>query len=361
MGIDYSKTRNLNMKLHITAGLSVLVQQAAARGATSLPPSRQWTCSGGPEPNNGVEWNGVNGGEVCQPDSHSGNINFVITDWGGVSQWPGAYASNSLEAHKAVIGNSNICSANRDMVHALNDDIWTSYPSILSAGAQTFEYSASVSHPAAYLEYFITKSGWEPSGDVSFDDLEAEPFCSHSDFTMENFNEFDCEVPARDGQHVIFGIWQRSDTPEAFYSCSDVIFENVPVTDAEVTTQEATTQEATTQQATSQEATTQEVIITTSEAVETTEEPDSPWIKRCNCDGGVAAVGFFCPSHGAEKCLSCHSGYRKTGNTCTKNNCQCENGYPAVGDLCLQDGGWNCVWCEFGYILNVITHKCEKL
>merc|ERR1712110_1263026 len=333
-----------NMKLYITAGLSILVHRANARGATSHPPSRQWTCSGGPEPNNGVKWNGVNGGEVCQLDAHSDNINFIITDWGGVSQYPGAYQSSSLDAHKAVIGNSNICSANREMREALDDDIWTGYPSAISAGHSKFEYAASSPHPAAYLEFFITKNGWQPAGELSFDDLEEEPFCSYKDFEMESVNEFDCEVPERDGQHVIFAVWQRSDTPEAFYSCSDVIFEEEEAT----TTAEATTAEATTAEA-------------TTAAAETTEEPDSPWIKRCTCDGGVAAVGFFCPAHGVEKFITCHSGYRKTGNTCTKNNCQCENGYAAVGDLCLKDGGWNCVWCEFGYILNVITHKCQKL
>merc|ERR1711976_47118 len=267
---DYSITRNLNMKLYITAGLSVLVQQAAARGATSFPPSRQWTCSGGPQPNNGVQWNGVNGGEVCQPDSHSGNINFVITDWGGVSQWPGAYESDSLDAHEAVIGNSNICSANRTMLRALNEDVWASYPSTISAGVQKFEYAASSPHPAAYLQFFVTKDGWQPNGDVQFDDLEAAPFCSHNDFEMESITEFDCEVPAKNGQHVVFAIWQRSDTPEAFYSCSDVIFEVEPTTTEEITTEQATT---TVEATTTQEATTT-LEVTTSEAATTTTEQD---------------------------------------------------------------------------------------
>ncbi|MFD0344439.1 LAETG motif-containing sortase-dependent surface protein, partial [Streptomyces sp. NPDC127117] len=31
-------------------------------------------------------------------------------------------------------------------------------------------------------------------------------------------------VPARSGRHLIYSIWQRSDSPEAFYTCSDVVF-----------------------------------------------------------------------------------------------------------------------------------------
>src|SRR5699024_4230518 len=28
----------------------------------------------------------------------------------------------------------------------------------------------------------------------------------------------------KDGRHLIYAIWQRTDSPEAFYSCSDVVF-----------------------------------------------------------------------------------------------------------------------------------------
>lgn len=42
---------------------------------------------------------------------------------------------------------------------------------------------------------------------------------------MENGDYvFDGDVPARSGRHLIYSIWQRSDSPEAFYTCSDVVF-----------------------------------------------------------------------------------------------------------------------------------------
>ncbi|MGW4801835.1 lytic polysaccharide monooxygenase, partial [Nonomuraea sp. NPDC004297] len=38
------------------------------------------------------------------------------------------------------------------------------------------------------------------------------------DYTMT------AKLPSRQGRHLIYAIWQRSDSPEAFYSCSDVVF-----------------------------------------------------------------------------------------------------------------------------------------
>lgn len=31
-------------------------------------------------------------------------------------------------------------------------------------------------------------------------------------------------MPAKSGRHLVYSIWQRSDSPEAFYTCSDVVF-----------------------------------------------------------------------------------------------------------------------------------------
>ncbi|WP_196778198.1 cellulose binding domain-containing protein, partial [Lentzea aerocolonigenes] len=32
------------------------------------------------------------------------------------------------------------------------------------------------------------------------------------------------KLPNKSGRHIIYSLWQRSDSPEAFYSCSDVVF-----------------------------------------------------------------------------------------------------------------------------------------
>lgn len=46
-----------------------------------------------------------------------------------------------------------------------------------------------------------------------------DPSLSGSAYTMT------ARLPSgKSGRHLIYAIWQRSDSPEAFYSCSDVIF-----------------------------------------------------------------------------------------------------------------------------------------
>lgn len=41
---------------------------------------------------------------------------------------------------------------------------------------------------------------------------------------MDGSYVFDGTVPARAGRQLIYTVWQRSDSPEAFYACSDVVF-----------------------------------------------------------------------------------------------------------------------------------------
>src|SRR5690606_23833272 len=38
------------------------------------------------------------------------------------------------------------------------------------------------------------------------------------------FYTFTGTLPERSGKQVLYAVWQRSDSPEAFYSCSDVTF-----------------------------------------------------------------------------------------------------------------------------------------
>ncbi|WP_372504736.1 lytic polysaccharide monooxygenase [Streptomyces lavenduligriseus] len=38
------------------------------------------------------------------------------------------------------------------------------------------------------------------------------------------FSTFTGTLPERSGRHLLYAVWQRSDSPEAFYSCSDVDF-----------------------------------------------------------------------------------------------------------------------------------------
>merc|ERR1712157_514025 len=84
-----------------------------------------------------------------------------------------------------------------------------------------------------YVDSYITKNGLNIANinrELTWEDFEETPFCRFNemtgltDFRSSNFNEFDCTIPDdRVGSHVIFQVWQRDDSPEAFYSCADVV------------------------------------------------------------------------------------------------------------------------------------------
>ncbi|WP_084618005.1 lytic polysaccharide monooxygenase [Jonesia quinghaiensis] len=90
----------------------------------------------------------------------------------------------------------------------------------------TFRYAATVPHPGWWYQY-ITKEGWDPSQPLAWDDLELfdevlDPPIVNGPTGPEY--QWDATLPERSGQHLIFSIWERTDSPESFYNCSDVVF-----------------------------------------------------------------------------------------------------------------------------------------
>ena len=57
------------------------------------------------------------------------------------------------------------------------------------------------------------KSGWDSSAKLKWQDLEETPFCRKAGDIggMSNHETFDCDVPARSGNHIIYVVWQRAD------------------------------------------------------------------------------------------------------------------------------------------------------
>jgi chitin-binding protein len=74
----------------------------------------------------------------------------------------------------------------------------------------------------------VTRDGWSPSQPLRWGDVD--PFCARGPVPLDidaqgrSVYRLACDLPDRSGRHVIFATWQRADSPEAFYSCSDVEF-----------------------------------------------------------------------------------------------------------------------------------------
>ncbi|MEV8528577.1 lytic polysaccharide monooxygenase [Streptomyces sp. NPDC052000] len=182
---------------------------AAAHGSMTDPVSRVSACyAEGPESPRSA---------ACKAAvAASGPQAFY--DWNAVNM------ANAAGRSKQIVPDGKLCSAGNDKYRGL-DLARADWPATkLSAGSHTFHYKGTAPHKGSF-ELYITKDGYDPSKPLKWSDLETTPFAKVTDPPMRNGDYvFDGKIPARSGRHLIYSIWQRSDSPEAFYTCSDVVF-----------------------------------------------------------------------------------------------------------------------------------------
>jgi chitin-binding protein len=83
-------------------------------------------------------------------------------------------------------------------------------------------WTLNAPHATKYYRFYLTKEGFDPGRPLRWDDLEL----IHDSGARKaaRVDRFTVDVPQRTGRHILYTVWQRSDSPEAFYSCSDVVF-----------------------------------------------------------------------------------------------------------------------------------------
>ncbi|MFJ7988291.1 lytic polysaccharide monooxygenase [Streptomyces sp. NPDC096351] len=138
--------------------------------------------------------------------------------------WNAVNIANAAGKHRDLIPDGKLCSAGNDKYRGL-DLARADWPaSALASGAHTFRYKGTAPHRGSF-ELYVTKDGYDPSKPLKWSDLEDKPFATVTDPRMESGDYvFQGTVPKKSGRHLIYSIWQRSDSPEAFYTCSDVVF-----------------------------------------------------------------------------------------------------------------------------------------
>ncbi|APJ03715.1 lytic polysaccharide monooxygenase [Silvanigrella aquatica] len=129
--------------------------------------------------------------------------------------------------HEGVIPDSQLCSAGRKKYSGLDlprTDWVATDISPNAEGKLDFTYLAAAPHATKYFEFYITKDSYNPSLPLKWSDLEDKPFCVINSVKLENKRyKMSCPYPkGKPGKKVIYNIWQRSDSPEAFYACIDV-------------------------------------------------------------------------------------------------------------------------------------------
>ncbi|MFD6620075.1 lytic polysaccharide monooxygenase, partial [Streptomyces albidoflavus] len=190
--------------------LTLSTTPAAAHGTLGDPASRVAACyaEGAENPTSAA----------CKAAVAAGGTQ-ALYDWNGIRD--GAAGGKSRER----IPDGKLCSANSEEFKGM-DLARTDWPATqVSAGSYTFKYKVTAQHKGTFNLY-LTKQGYDASKPLAWSDLDLEhPVATKTDPTAEGgFYTFTGTLPERTGRQLIYGIWQRSDSPEAFYSCSDVTY-----------------------------------------------------------------------------------------------------------------------------------------
>lgn len=183
---------------------------ASAHGSMGDPVSRVAQCyAEGPESPRSA---------ACKAAVAAGGTQ-ALYDWNGVR------IGDAGGRHQELIADGKLCSAGNEAFKGL-DLARADWPATsVSSGSYTFKYRVTAPHKGTFKVY-ITKPGYDPSQPLAWDDLDlANPVATSTDPAASGgFYTFGGTLPERSGKQLLYAVWQRSDSPEAFYSCSDVTF-----------------------------------------------------------------------------------------------------------------------------------------
>ncbi|MEU5161050.1 lytic polysaccharide monooxygenase [Streptomyces sp. NPDC020875] len=170
---------------------------ANSHGYTESPISRQKLCANGTVKNCGsIQW---------EPQSVEGLKGF-----------PAAGPADGA-----------ICAGGNGRFSELDDPRGGAWPATkVNSGSFTFSWRFTARHRATDFKYFITKQGWDPNSKVTRASLDSQPFLTvpYGGVQPPETLSHTGTLPSRSGKHVIVAVWTVYDTPNAFYSCSDVQF-----------------------------------------------------------------------------------------------------------------------------------------
>ncbi|MGW6934382.1 lytic polysaccharide monooxygenase auxiliary activity family 9 protein [Lentzea sp. NPDC054927] len=84
-----------------------------------------------------------------------------------------------------------------------------------------FTYRATIPHQGSF-RFYVTRDGYSPTRPLRWADLDQ--FLNVPSPPLVNGSyAFKVQLPAnRTGRHLIYTVWQNTDTPDTYYSCTDV-------------------------------------------------------------------------------------------------------------------------------------------
>ncbi|WP_319461951.1 lytic polysaccharide monooxygenase [Micromonospora sp. RTP1Z1] len=194
------------------ATLLLTAAPAAAHGAPTNPLSRAAAC--GPE-----------GGQAAKPACRA-----AIAAGAAVREWDNIRVARIDGRDRERIPDGELCSGGLSAYRGL-DLPRTDWPAttLTSGGRYTFRYRTTIPHKGTFRLYATTAS-YDPSRRLTWADLDRRPFLTVTDPPLrDGAYQMPGRLPSgRSGRHLIYIIWQNSNTQDTYYSCSDVLFRSPP-------------------------------------------------------------------------------------------------------------------------------------
>ena len=203
-----------------------VVESVRAHGSVLVPRSRVYKCRFDDNPENPQD-------PACAAAvDHAGDPQFLY-DWNGIRQ------GDAAGQHQVVVPDNELCAGGGDTYSGLDlsIDTWRATPILPDENGEfEFIYQVTAQHATQDMLFFVTRNGWDPTQPLTWADLDfvddplnpgvIDPFCHLTSATAEDYPEdptipdqvyrMTCPLPERQGRHVIYHVWQRSDSPEAF-------------------------------------------------------------------------------------------------------------------------------------------------
>ncbi|WNV88169.1 lytic polysaccharide monooxygenase [Umezawaea sp. Da 62-37] len=201
------------------AGFTTIVMPsgtALAHGSMTFPQSRTYSCY--------QDGQAGSGGGDLNPTNPACVQAVAIGGKQPLWDWFGNLISQAAGKHREIIPDGHLCgpTTKYDAYNLARGD-WPS-TTLQANSTITMKYNAWAPHPGTWDQY-VTKDGFDVNQPLKWSDLDQTPFNSVTNPALASGEySWSARLPNKTGRHVIYSIWQRSDSPEAFYSCSDVVF-----------------------------------------------------------------------------------------------------------------------------------------
>jgi chitin-binding protein len=206
----------------LAAGLISAVP-ASAHGTMMKPASRTFFC-----------WrDGLTPTGEIVPKNPACGAAVAVSGVNSLYNWFGVLRSDGAGRTVGFIPDGQLCSGGNPTYSGF-DVARGDWPLTHLTSGASFDwwYSNWAAHPGPF-KMFVTKDTWDPSVPLRWDELESTPFLTVASApqvgsvgTPGGHYLWTGNLPAnKAGRHIVYTVWARTDSPETFYSCSDVMFD----------------------------------------------------------------------------------------------------------------------------------------